>query len=114
MSKTTTSTEIFPGGWDPNSDPLHIYSDLEAEIDQAFSNVELALKAAGGKGWSQVYSVRSFHIPADESALGLMAKSLKKWCGPDHRPIFTMIGVASLANERMRVEIEVEAFDGQI
>lgn len=99
------------GGWNPSLDPLYIHPDLESEIDQAFSNVELALKVAGCKGWSQVYSVRSFHIPADEATLALMAKSLKKWCGPEQRPIFTMIGVTSLADARMRVEIEVEAFD---
>jgi enamine deaminase RidA (YjgF/YER057c/UK114 family) len=34
---------------------------------------------------------------------------LKQWCGPDHRPIWTQVGVASLGLETMKVEIEVEA-----
>lgn len=39
-----------------------------------------------------------------------MTGCLKKWCGEDHRPIWTEIGVAGLALEDMRVEIEVEAW----
>lgn len=41
-----------------------------------------------------------------------MVRNFKKWCGPDHRPIWTEVGVGSLALETMRVEIEVEAFVG--
>lgn len=56
-----------------------------------------------------MYSVRSYHIPVDEETLAAIVRCLRKWCGPDHKPIFTMIGVASLASKDMRVEIEVEA-----
>jgi hypothetical protein len=31
------------------------YKEINAEIDQAFENCEVALKSAGGKGWSQVF-----------------------------------------------------------
>ncbi|GAA6062849.1 hypothetical protein JCM10212_001855 [Sporobolomyces blumeae] len=39
------------GGWDVET--CEISSDLLTEIDQAFSNVETNLKAAGGTGWNQ-------------------------------------------------------------
>lgn len=104
------SADLTSGGWHPTTEPISISSDLNAEIDQAFANVDLALKTAGGKGWSQVYSVRSFHIPIDEATTHAMVSNLRKWCGADHMPIWTMIGVGTLALEAMRVEIEVEAY----
>ena len=100
------------GGWEPEASSISIPSDLSAEIAQAFSNVDLALKAAGGEGWTQVYSVKSYHIPVDEEATAAMVKNLKEWCGMDHRPIWTEVGVSSLGAEGMRVEVEVEAWVG--
>jgi enamine deaminase RidA (YjgF/YER057c/UK114 family) len=101
-----------PGGWEPEASSISIPSDLSAEIAQAFSNVDLALKSAGGEGWKQVYSVKSYHIPVDKEATAAMVKNLKEWCGADHRPIWTEVGVSSLGAEGMRVEIEVEAWVG--
>jgi enamine deaminase RidA (YjgF/YER057c/UK114 family) len=110
---TLQPTDIRIGGWNPSPDisspATWIASDIDAEIDQAFANVELALKTAGGKGWSEVYSIRSYHLPLDETATSAMVRNLKQWCGPNHRPIWTQVGVASLDLETMRVEIEVEA-----
>ncbi|KAL1586284.1 hypothetical protein WHR41_05544 [Cladosporium halotolerans] len=100
------------GGWHPTTEPISISSNLDTEIDQAFANVDLALKTAGGKGWSQVYSVRSFHVALDEQTTAAMVSNLRKWCGEDHMPIWTEIGVSTLALEAMRVEIEVEAYVG--
>lgn len=107
-------TDFSLGGWNPSADlaspSTWFSSDLDTEIDQAFANVELALKAAGSTGWSEVYSVRSYHLPLDERVTSAMVRNSKQWCGPDHRPIWTEIGVASLGLDGMRVEIEVEAF----
>lgn len=113
---------------------MAIPSDLEDEIDKAFANVDLALRTAGGKGWSQVsppfpnhlhpntprarliplqvYKVRSYHVTLDNSVLGAMVRNLKKWT-PDNdtAPLWTVVGVTRLGEEAMRVEIEVEAYD---
>lgn len=96
------------GGWDPETGVVP--ADIDKEIDQAFANVELNLKHAGGKGWSQVYKVRSYHCSLDMGALTAMGRNMRKWC-PDHAPIWTCIGVAKLAEGTMNVEIEVEAYD---
>ena len=85
--------------------------DVDTQIDQAFSNVELALKDAGGKGWEQVYRINSYHVPLDDVAKGGMLRNMKKWC-PNHQPLFTTIGVVNLAVKEMKVEIEVVAIDG--
>ena len=98
------------GGWDPMT--RLIPADIDAQIDQAFQNVELALKTAGGKGWSQVFRVNSYHIPMDNEALGAMVRNFKKWM-PDHQPIWTCVGVVKLGEDAMRVEIEVSAHDPQ-
>jgi enamine deaminase RidA (YjgF/YER057c/UK114 family) len=70
------------------------------------------LKSAGGEGWKNVYSVRSYHIPVGEEATAAMVRNLKEWCGMEHRPVWTEVGVTSLGVEGMRVEIEVEAWVG--
>lgn len=53
----------------------------------------------------------SYHVaPLGEEVLEAMVKNMKKWM-PDHQPIWTCIGIAQLALEGMRVEIEVVAID---
>ncbi|KAI1746907.1 YjgF-like protein [Xylaria castorea] len=96
------------GGWNP--DGGDIPRDIEAQIDQAFANVDLALKTAGGKGWAQVFSVRSYHLPLNDEALAAVVRNFKTWC-PGHQPLWTCIGVQRLGEDNMRVEIEVQAFD---
>lgn len=87
-----------------------ITKDLEAEIAQAFENVDIALKDAGGKGWSQVYRVVTYStdIPSQHAFINA---NLKKWM-PNHKPVWTEIGVKQLGLEAMHFEIEVEAHDG--
>lgn len=45
-------TSSQKGGWDP--DTFEFDKEMNAQIDQAFKNVELALTTAGGKGWEQL------------------------------------------------------------
>lgn len=104
------------GGWDPSATRMEdvgpsISDDVDAQTDQAFANVEIALKDAGGKGWQQVYSIRSLHVGLDAKATAAMTRNLRKYC-PETPPIWTEYGVAALGLPEMRVEIEVEAFDG--
>ncbi|CAO1602541.1 hypothetical protein XANCAGTX0491_006152 [Xanthoria calcicola] len=96
------------GGWDFTSGELK--KELYDEIDQAFENVDRNLKDAGGKGWSQVFRVNSYHTDMSDEALHYTVKNLKKWM-PDHQPLFTCVGVTKLGIEGMRIEIEVSAYD---
>lgn len=68
------------------------------------------MRTAGGKGWDQVYRVNSYHIPLDEKALNAMVENFRKWC-PNHKPLWTCIGVPQLGLPAMKVEIEVVAYD---
>lgn len=101
---------IIAGGWDPATSKIH--QEINAQIDQAFSNVELALKEAGGKGWCQVYRVNSYHLPCNDEAMAAMIRNFKKYM-PDHQPLWTCIGVSRLGYDDMRIEIEVVAHDKQ-
>lgn len=114
------------GGWDRATS--EITKDLEAEIDQAFDNVDVTIKAAGGKGWSQVstsphchgrhlatdsrqvFRMTTYHVVLNEEVYLRMKKNIDKWL-PDHKPIWTCVGVPKLAFPEMRVEIEVSAYD---
>ncbi|KAI9926788.1 hypothetical protein ASPWEDRAFT_717520 [Aspergillus wentii DTO 134E9] len=96
------------GGWDPITGKFE--KEINNQIDLAFSNVERCLKDAGGKGWSQVYRVNSYHVPINNEALAAMVRNFKKYM-PDHQPIWTCVGVTRLGEDDMRVEIEVVAHD---
>lgn len=43
---------LISGGWVRETGEF--FKEINAQIDQAFENCEVALKSAGGKGWSQV------------------------------------------------------------
>lgn len=72
--------------------------------------MQLTLKDAGGKGWEQVFRVTSYHVALDNEALAAMTRNFAEWM-PGHKPIWTCIGVAKLAEDEMKVEIEVAAHD---
>ncbi|GAA6038817.1 hypothetical protein JCM8097_002910 [Rhodosporidiobolus ruineniae] len=90
------------GGWEPGTGEFHL--EIDAQIDKAFENVDLALKTAGGKGWEQVFRVNS------KEAERAMLRNFQKYC-PNHKPIWTCVGVTRLGEDDMRVEIEVQAHD---
>ena len=96
------------GGWDPETYVIH--REINKQIDQAFENVDLALKDAGGKGWDQVFRVNSYHVPLNNEALEAVVRNFRKWM-PNHQPIWTAVGVQRLGEDDMRVEIEVSAHD---
>ncbi|KAH7013093.1 putative L-PSP endoribonuclease family protein [Ilyonectria destructans] len=100
------------GGWDPNSAPPVLPTDLKAQIDQAFCNIDHTLKNAGGRGISQVFRINSYHPNLSQETLGFMKENLEKWF-PDHRPIWTAVGVEKLALPEMLIEIEAVAYAPQ-
>ncbi|CEL09354.1 Putative L-PSP endoribonuclease family protein [Aspergillus calidoustus] len=96
------------GGWEPKTGEFE--KEIKAQIDLAFANVKRNLKGAGGKGWSQVFRVNSYHVPITNEALDAMVRSFKKYM-PDHEPIWTCVGVTRLGEDDMRVETEVVPHD---
>jgi enamine deaminase RidA (YjgF/YER057c/UK114 family) len=87
-----------------------VHKDLYDEIDQAYANVDLALRNAGGKGWSQVYKARAYVTDMSPEMMDGMVKCMKKWA-PNHQPTLTAVGVTQLGVEGMRIEVEAMAYD---
>jgi enamine deaminase RidA (YjgF/YER057c/UK114 family) len=96
------------GGWDPKTGELQ--KDVAAQIAAAFENVDINLKDAGGKGWGQVFSLKTYHVGLNMEALTLTVEQVKRWM-PDHQPIWTVLGVEKLALPEMVIEVEVTAHD---
>ncbi|KAL9059885.1 MAG: hypothetical protein Q9162_000955 [Coniocarpon cinnabarinum] len=98
------------GGWDAATGQLS--RDTGVQVAQAFKMVDVCLRDAGvAKGWGAVYKVRTYHVPLNDEAVELLVKGLKEWC-PEHEPVLTVLGVARLGFDDMKIEIEVEAYDG--
>ncbi|KAF2222763.1 Endoribonuclease L-PSP/chorismate mutase-like protein, partial [Elsinoe ampelina] len=93
------------GGWDRTT--REVPDDIFEQINRTFDNVEHTLSQAGAS-WRNVYAVRLYHT-ADlpEDGVKHFVECMRKWM-PDHSPILSGIGVASLAFG-MKVEVEVEA-----
>lgn len=70
--------------------------------------MDFVLRDAGGAGWSQVFRVNSYHLPLNNEALAAMSKGFEQWM-PEHKPLWTCVGVQRLGEDDMRVEIEVQA-----
>ncbi|OQD65940.1 hypothetical protein PENPOL_c005G02666 [Penicillium polonicum] len=49
-------------------EPL-FHQEINAQIDQAFANVDLNLKDGGGEGWELVFRLNLYHVPINDSAL---------------------------------------------
>lgn len=98
------------GGWD---DDLNFPEDLEAEIVQAFDNIERTLATAGAT-WPDVVSVHSYHVIAEgadsvwDDHNDVMVAEFRRRM-PDRAPIWTELGVTVLAAPKMRIEIRVTA-----
>ena len=100
------------GGWDPETLEFQTGRSIEEEINQAFDNVA-AMLIAVGLGWENVAHVNSYHVPeADGTILAATAEMARQFRQrmPDHKPIWTCLGVAVLGDPKMRVEIRVTAF----
>ena len=93
------------GGWDDN---FEFPETLEAEIAQAFRNVERTLATAGAS-WKHVVQVNSYHVGGFPPEVNETMASLYRRYMPSHAPIWTEIGVAALGHPAMRIEIRVTA-----
>ncbi|KAI4710028.1 hypothetical protein J4E89_005260 [Alternaria sp. Ai002NY15] len=100
-----SNAEHISGGWDRTTEEYP--EDLSKEVDQAFDNVEHAIRQAGGEGWDQVYKTRIFvTVPIDEIAEPIV-RNLKRRC-KNHGPLMTVMQVVALY-KTMKIEIEAEA-----
>lgn len=92
------------GGWDPVTG--EVATNAREQVELTIRNTDKVLKAAGLRGWDDVYLIRSFHVDIDETLLMVDDVLRKRITG--HRPAWTAVGVTRLALSTMEIEIEVE------
>jgi enamine deaminase RidA (YjgF/YER057c/UK114 family) len=97
------------GGWDING---NLPSNFTTQVENAFTNIDTALKVAGSQGLPDVTSIRVY-IP--ETGAAFQANTLEEirvrgLRMPGQLPTSTSIGVAALAISGMQIEIETEAW----
>ena len=92
------------GGWDER---FEIPDEVGDQIRNAFQNIETVLREADAS-WQDVIEITSYHVGLDEQVLATMVEELRRYC-PNHQPLWTVIGVASLALPQMKVEITSNA-----
>ncbi|KAH7136945.1 hypothetical protein B0J13DRAFT_625558 [Dactylonectria estremocensis] len=88
-------------------------SNLEDEITEAFSHIELSLREAGLTGsrhdvWGCVFRINSYHANTDETFAPTFLRVFKAHVGQS-RPIFTGVDVAKLLRPDVHFEMEVQA-----
>jgi enamine deaminase RidA (YjgF/YER057c/UK114 family) len=93
------------GGW---NDDLEIPEAIEAEIEQAFENVERTLATAGAS-WKDVVHVNSYHVGGFPAVVNETITRLYRRYMPDRAPIWTQTGIEALGLPTMRIEIRVTA-----
>ena len=99
------------GGWEAHDATAIDENDSDGQVERAFQNVENVLRAAGLQGWQDVYLLRTYHTNV-AATLPKAGALLQKRC-PDHRPLWTVVPVPRLADPRMLIEVEVEAYEKQ-
>ncbi|KAL2675740.1 hypothetical protein Neosp_011931 [[Neocosmospora] mangrovei] len=108
------ATIIHVGGQAGITPEGTVPSDLEEEIHEAFSHIELSLRAAGLTGtrqevWACVYKVNTYHANTDDKFGLTLHRILMEYVGAN-RPLFTGVDVNKLLRPDLHLEIEVEAF----
>lgn len=92
---------------------LSLPETLEEEIATAFANITATLEAAG-LSWSNVFSVRTYHVVPvgaeliQGEGIGAVLEAFASLL-PERYPVWTAIAVPALAFPGMRIEIEIKA-----
>ena len=91
-------------GWDEQKQIVGA-NDLRAQTWQAFRNIEVAMKEAGG-ALTDIVSMRIYIVEEKMEESRHIQAALKEFFPTDHAPTTTWIGVRRLANEEFLIEIE--------
>ena len=102
-----TELVLVSGQYGSNADGMVVSTDFAEQVEQAFSNLSVAL-AAHGLDLSHVAQLRTYVVSPDFDKLGTIGMVVARGCG-DTPPTQTMIGVAGLAMPDILFEVEAVA-----
>lgn len=80
-------------------------ADLRAQSWQAFRNIEIAIRTAGGT-LSDIVSIRLYIVQTHIADSPIIQEALKAFFPAERAPTTTWIGVPALANKEFLIEIE--------
>jgi len=104
---TGTELVLVSGQYGSNLEGAVISPDFADQVQQAFSNLSVAL-AAHGLDLSHVAQFRTYVVNPDFDKLGTIGEAVRNGCG-DIPPTQTVIGVAGLAMPDLLFEVEALA-----
>jgi enamine deaminase RidA (YjgF/YER057c/UK114 family) len=82
--------------------------DLHAQTVQVYENLKAALGAAGAN-FADVIKMTTFVVALDTARAQIVRDVRAQFLPPGHKPASTMVGVTSLVNPDLLVEVEMIA-----
>ncbi|MGL5859096.1 MAG: RidA family protein [Angustibacter sp.] len=102
-----TGLVFVAGQYGSGPDGMVVSTDFAAQVEQAFTNVSLAL-AEHGLDLGHVVQLRTYVVGLDFEKLGAIGQVVQRQCG-DTPPTQTVLGVAGLAMPDIHFEVEAVA-----
>lgn len=102
-----TDLVLVSGQYGSGTDGAVVSTDFNRQLQQAFSNLGVAL-AAHGLDLSHVVQLRTYVVNLDFDKLGAIGQAVGSGCG-ENPPTQTVIGVAGLAMPDILFEVEAVA-----
>lgn len=102
-----TELVLVSGQYGSNAAGMVVSPEFTEQVQQAFSNLGVAL-AAHGLDLSHVVQLRTYVVNPDFEKLGTIGQAVRAGCG-DTPPTQTVIGVAGLAMPDILFEVEAVA-----
>jgi enamine deaminase RidA (YjgF/YER057c/UK114 family) len=82
--------------------------DMRAQCQQVFDNVEKVLRAAGAT-WGDVVKMNGYMVGMNAANVGAFREIRARYLKPGELPASTLVGVASLVQPELLLEVEVVA-----
>lgn len=114
IATTEGGRTVYLSGQGGETEDGNLSPDFHTQVRQAFSNLRIALDAAGAE-IRNVAKLTVLVVDHDMERLEIFGEELTRAFGPDWKPACTLIPVSRLALDEMQVEIEAVAViaDGQ-
>ncbi|HEY5896768.1 MAG TPA: RidA family protein [Burkholderiales bacterium] len=82
--------------------------DMRAQCEQVFNNVGTVLRAAGAS-WSDVIKMNGYMVGMNAANVAAFREIRARYLTPDQLPASTLVGVTSLVQPELLLEVEVIA-----
>lgn len=110
VARVTGELVLIAGQYDSDGDGHTTTTDFAVQVDRAFGNLGIALRAAG-LDYGDVAQLRTFIVEHDLDKLTILGKKIAEIWG-DRPPVQTLLGVAALALPGMLFEVDAVAVRG--